>query len=428
MRWFVRVGTIAAAVAVIVSCSNDPSAPGLSRLAATIDSPDRILTLPIGARVPITCLARLPNGAVFRSPLVRSASDGPVTGTNCSDLRVRHSGVDTLMVFMPHDTVWVPIAVAVPPVLQRGDDDRLKVDDMHGLTAEWAPSARVAPDGRIEIYFAGTSGERTPTGNSRTNLYRVSADPAGHTDDPTELTFHFDGLMLPHDSADCAPNGDGIENIVILPRNDAAGWRMLYSSGGFTCYGWQVFSAVSADGDHWTKESGARIPNGGPLPPAPPQGGPWPSGEGMWAEQLPGGEWRLLVGAYEPITPPDPRFQIVEYRSTDQLNWHYVGPVLTTSELPEDARRSVYSPAVREVAPGLWRMIFTADNLNEPGGRSRLYSAVSTDRTRWQLEGVLLAKADTNFFYSALAGDLLVYIAAPPQQSGTLHAATLLMP
>jgi hypothetical protein len=206
---------------------------------------------------------------------------------------------------------------------------------------------------------------------------------------------------------------------------------MFYAGGSFDCYGWQVFSAVSTDERTWTKEAGVRIGNGGTLPPAPPVSAPWPAGEGMVTDQLPDGTWRMTVGTYEPLTPREDKFQITEWHSSDQLTWSYARSLVTTRQLPPEGQRSVYSPTLAEIAPGLWRMIFTADDRNQPGGRSRLWSAVSTNRITWQVEGEVLGAPGVEYFYSALVGDRLYTLESPQGPAAgttTLVGATILMP
>jgi hypothetical protein len=87
----------------------------------------------------------------------------------------------------------------------------------------------------------------------------------------------------------------------------------------------------------------------------------------------------------------------------------------------------VYSPTIRPIAQGLWRMLFTADGRGTPGSRSAIWSAVSTDRTHWQLEGEVLGASATNLFYSALLGDLVVFIRSDGGGQ-RLSIATVLMP
>lgn len=136
----------------------------------------------------------------------------------------------------------------------------------------------------------------------------------------------------------------------------------------------------------------------------------------------------MLVGGYRRDQPPEDKFHVVEWRSTDQLHWTYVGPVLTTDQLPAAGQRSAYSPTIREFAPGLWRMLFTADDLNVAGGRSRIWSAVSTDQTQWQLEGELLGEVGTDLFYATLVDDRLVFVRKEAAQNQRLATATVTMP
>jgi hypothetical protein len=130
----------------------------------------------------------------------------------------------------------------------------------------------------------------------------------------------------------------------------------------------------------------------------------------MVVDQPPSGGWRMLLGAYEHLDPYEDKFQLIEWDSPDQVNWTYQGPVLTTRQMPAAGRGSIYSPTITPVAPGLWRMIFTADDRPQSGWRSTLWSALSTDMKTWQVEGELLGSDATSLYYSALVGDRLVFI------------------
>ena len=55
-------------------------------------------------------------------------------------------------------------------------------------------------------------------------------------------------------------------------------------------------------------------------------------------------------------------------------------------------------------------MIFTAQNVEQAGAPSMLYSAVSTDQVEWQVEGPLMGSSSTQFWYSALVDDRMVTI------------------
>ncbi len=155
---------------------------------------------------------------------------------------------------------------------------------------------------------------------------------------------------------------------------------------------------------------------------------PWPVGEGMVLDRLPGGEWRMIVGGYDRVPAPVDQFEIVEYRSADQLNWNYAGPLVTPALLPPSGRRSIYSPSIVEFVPGLWRMFVTGDDLNMPAGRSRIFTLVSRDRTAWEFETELLGAPGTSLYYTALARDRLYFLREDAGQVRGLAAVTLAMP
>jgi hypothetical protein len=289
----------------------------------------------------------------------------------------------------------VPVAVAVPPVVSSAVGDLLQADSMPE-GEPWAVSARRNSHGQMEVYFGSLEDQYE-------DLHRLVSDNG--------IDFRYDGVVLRHDPQECSLTGFGFENVAVVPRQEAAGWRMYVSGGQFDCYGWEVFSAVSTDERNWTLESGVRLGNGQSGQPdktiPPPY---WPTGEGLVVDRLASGTWRMLVGAGEHLDPYQDKFQVIEWDSPDQITWSYVGPVLTTRQMPAAGQGNAYSPTIRQVAPGLWRMIFTADNRPQSGWRSALWSAVSTDLHNWQVEGQLLGSPDTNLFYSALVDDRLVFI------------------
>ncbi len=250
----------------------------------------------------------------------------------------------------------------------------------------------------MEVYFGSMADDY-----QYEDLHRLVSDNG--------IDFRYDGVVLRHDPTACSLTGYGFENVAIVPRQEAAGWRMYVAGGHFDCYGWQTFSAVSTDERNWTLESGVRLGNGQSAQPQktipPPY---WPTGEGMVVDRLPSGTWRMLVGAGEHLDPAEDRFQVIEWDSQDQITWSYVGPVLTSRQMPAAGSGNAYSPTIRQIAPGLWRMIFTSDNRPQSGWRSGLWSAVSTDLHTWQIEGQLLGSPDTNLFYSALVDDRLVFV------------------
>jgi hypothetical protein len=375
-----------------------------------------ILSLAMDDLLPLSCSARDRNGYVVTTAVsVDPSPAGRWTGATCDSLRLKRSGIDTLTFHAGRGATRLPVALAVRPAVSSAIGEYLALDSLPATVLPWAPTLWRSPTGDWQLYFAGYEPDSTSLSGYRGHLHRlVSSDG---------LQYHYDGVVLQRDDSDCAPNGSGIENVAIVPRSDAPGWRMYYASGSFACYGWQVFSAVSTDAQTWTKESGVRLDNGGaPGPGAP----PWPVGEGMVVDQLTTGEWRMLVGGYRRTT--ENKFQIVEWRSADQLNWTYVGSVLTTDQLPATGQRSAYSPTIREFAPGLWRMLFTADDLNVLGGRSRMWSAVSTDQRQWQLEGEIMGMVGVDLFYATVVDDRLVFIRKEPGQNRVLATATVAMP
>jgi len=365
---------------------------------ASLNDTDPILSVALDSTIPLSCRVLDGDGLVMAiDPQVLPSSAGRWSGSTCATLTARASGVDTLRVVAGTDTTTLPIALAIPPVLRSVAP--IGVDSLPSQVLVWAPTVRRNSSGRVELYFAGYDPAADSAGFLQGNLYRLVSS------DGTQ--FAFDGMVLAHDSSYCDPVGSGIENVDIVPRSDGPGWRMFFAGGSFACYGWQVFSATSTDERNWTREAGARISNGGPLPPDPPGGAPYPTGEGIVTDQLADGTWRMAVGGYEPLSPPEQKFQIVEWRSADQLHWTYARTLVSTHQLPPEGERSAYSPSISQVAPGLWRMFFTADDRDQPDGRSRIWSAVSTDRETWHLEGLLLDSPGYEYIYSTLLDDHL---------------------
>jgi hypothetical protein len=382
-----------------------------------------ILSLPLDSGLPLTCTAYDRNGAVVATPPVVAPSGGARwTGATCADLRLQRSGFDTLLVSAGRFQTAIPVVLTVRPLVTPAGGEPLVLDSLPALTGPWAPTLHPRSPDTLELYVAAYSLVVFDSdGNGLGDLHRLISTDGG-------ATFRYDTLILRRDSLQCSLAGNGIENIAIVPRADGGGLRLFFAAGSYSCYGWQVFSATSTDGRRWTWEPGVRVSNGGTLPPAPPVTAPWPTGEGMVVEFLAlTSEWRMLVGGYENVSPPLNKFEIVEFRSTDQLTWRYAGPLLTTRQLPPELQRSVYSPTVREVVPGLWRMLFTGDDLNV-GGRSRLWSAVSTDGANWQFEGEVLGMPGRNYFYSTLVGDRLVTVLGSGIATRRLYTATVQMP
>jgi hypothetical protein len=388
---------------------------------AALDSGGMILSAALDSLIPLTCHVLDRNGhEVSVTASAVAVRGGLWSGNHCGALVAVRSGFDTLVLTAGPALSTLPLVLAVRPIVTGLQP--LALDSLPVGTGPWAPTLRRAPDGSLELYVAAYRIDPTaPLGQGPGDLHRLISSDDGQS-------FRYDDVVLQHDSELCSPNGSGIENVDIVPRSDGSGWRMFYASGSFTCYGWQVFSATSPDGHVWSKEGAVRLSNGGSTSQDSTTIGPWPVGEGIVTEQLPTGGWRMLTGGYDHLVPAAGKFQIVEWRSPDQLNWTFLEPVLTTDQLPPEAERSVYGETIREITPGLWRMLFTADDLDRLNGRSRLWSAVSVDGVTWQSEGELIGVPGEDFFYATIAGDRLVTIKGLGLATRRLYTARIDMP
>lgn len=402
-----RVGAVSALVHAIVE-------QRAVRIDVQGDQP--ILMLSAAATLlPLTCTAfDRTDHPLPVSPVVR-VHGSRVTGTQCSRLSAAASGHDTLDISAPGFSLQHPLVVALRPIAESPLGDAVVIDSMPTGTGPWAPSARIRSTGEIELYATAYQ-----DADHRGDLHRYVSNDGIH--------FRYDGVALQRDADPCALRGSAIENVTVIPRNDAQGWRMYFAAGSFPCYGWQVFSAVSVDERNWTIEPGIRLSNGGTVPPDAAVTPPWPTGEGMEVDRLPNGEWRMIVSAYERVLPAPDVWQITEWRSSDQINWRYVGVVVHTDDVPREARASIYAPTIREVAPGLWRMIFTGDNRQDSNGRSRLWTAVSSDKKNWQFEGELIGATGSTFLYSSLAGDRVYFLRNDGAGGNYLAQARIRMP
>jgi len=389
-----------------------------ARVTASITSTQAILTLPQGTPVPLTCASFDRNGFPTAAvPMVTSLA-GTVSLAPCGQADVRASGIDSLHVQAGSVVTTLPVVVAIPPSVNSSLGNFITVDSFPSDgSLPWASSARINGQGQFEVYFGVYTSHPDSTGYTHADMHRIVSSDGIH--------FTYAGRVLTHDPNICDQQGQGLENMIILPRQEAPGFRMLYSAGSNLCWGWQVFSAVSSDGITWAKEPGVRLSNGETQPVFPP---PWPVGEGLTGYQDASGMWRLLVGTEDHLQPPVDRWQIGQWTSSDQLNWTYAGVVLSTTQMPFAGVGNVYSPTIRQVSPGLWRMVFTADDRPTPGHRSKLWTAVSTDLVHWQIEGVLLGSGTSNLYYSSLVNDRLFFIRADDGGSLKLAVATMVMP
>jgi len=395
-------------------CLDDLTTPqGRLAIEATPAYPQRIFTAPLGSLLPLVCRVLDGRGHAVPVEVTVTPSSGVIAGARCSDLRIQRSGLDTLHFAAGGVAATLPVAVAVPVVVDSVPGDSLQVDSLP-VGAPWAPTLRGNSHGQLELYFASLV-TGTGTGDYE-DLHRLVSDDSAH--------FRYDGVVLRHDPVTCSLTGSGFENLVIVPRQEGPGWRMFVAGGSFSCYDWQIFSAISTDERNWTLEPVIRVGNESDSA----MNHAYPTGEGIVVNQLPAGGWWMFNGAYGRAPADAGRFQILEWDSPDQLTWTYVGPILTTQQMPAAGSDAVYSPTIRQVAPGLWRMIFTGDNRFHPGARSRLWTAVSTDSRSWQVEGQLLGSDSANLYYSSLQGDRLVFIRQDDGGSRRLAIATVSMP
>jgi hypothetical protein len=386
---------------------------------ASLTFPKPIVTIERGALLPITCVALDRNGNLLDSQSTVRAERGTVTSGSCDSSLVVHSGLDTLVVSMHGVVQRIPVTIAVTPIRSSRLGDFVVFDSFPSVgTSAWGLSARQNSHGEMEIYFSAYTALPDSTGYTRSDLHRAVWLGG--------LQFRYDGVVLTHEAPICDQQGMGLEHVVILPRAEQAGWRMLYSAGSFLCWGFQVFSAVSDDERTWVKEPGVRLANGSVSGEWP----PWPVGEGMAALRTPNGDWQLIVGGFEHVTSPSAdEWQITEWRSADQLNWEYTGTVLTTRDMPPEGAGTIFGPSIREISPGLWRMVFSGDNRRSGSPyRSRLWSAVSTDRQSWQLEGELMGDTGSDLFYAGIVNDFLIYLRRDGEGDVRVAMATVLMP
>jgi hypothetical protein len=85
-------------------------------LTAAVGFAASVVTLPVGATLPLTCRAFDENGfPVPRDPTLVGSAHGTITGDRCSDARVQRSGYDTLLLALGSVQTHLPVIVATAP-------------------------------------------------------------------------------------------------------------------------------------------------------------------------------------------------------------------------------------------------------------------------------------------------------------------------
>jgi len=85
-------------------------------MTAAVTYGNAVLTLPVGASVPLSCQALDRNGFVIpQDPAFVGSVHGTVTGSHCGDTRVQRSGYDTLLFALGSTRARVPVIVATAP-------------------------------------------------------------------------------------------------------------------------------------------------------------------------------------------------------------------------------------------------------------------------------------------------------------------------
>src|SRR5205085_4301299 len=85
-------------------------------MTAAVTYGNPVLTLPVGASLPMSCQALDRNGFVIpQDPAFVGSVRGTVTGSRCGDTRVQRSGYDTLLFALGPMHARVPVIVATVP-------------------------------------------------------------------------------------------------------------------------------------------------------------------------------------------------------------------------------------------------------------------------------------------------------------------------
>jgi hypothetical protein len=303
--------------------------------------------------------------------------------------------------------------LAVAPEVVVADDPAFGVTTVPESTWAWSPTAVPSPAGGVDLYFSAYSFDSVYQ-QPRSNLLRASSVDS--------VSFTVVGVALERDAAVDDWRGQGVENVAIIPRADAAGYRMLVAAGGYST-GWGIASAVSTDAQTWAFESDSFV-----VPPGPSGGAQRPSGEGISIWHDSSGTWWMASGAFPADTSEPGQWCIALYRSSDQITWTQDRILLRPGPAGSGRERAVYGPSIVEITPGIWRMYFTGDDLNVAGpgtGHSAIWSAVSLDRIDWRVEGFVISSPTHGVFYPSIVGSNLYYLVATGTSTTRLALARI---
>src|SRR5207245_2858108 len=179
-----------------------------------------IVTLPVGALLPITCQAFDRNGyPIVGAILQAKGRAGLVAGTTCGELTINRSGIDTLLITAGAESTRLPLVVAVRVAVSSTIGDDLSVDSFPSGGAPWAPTAWVDPQRQVTLFSTVYYLDSTSVTGSLARLDRFTSSDGVH--------FRYGGVALERDSEPCSLEGTGIENVAIIPRSDGPGWRMI---------------------------------------------------------------------------------------------------------------------------------------------------------------------------------------------------------
>jgi len=356
----------------------------------------------------------------FRLPASRistSVSDTSVVQVDSLGvIRAYRSGVGAVSSIIDTFTVTGSLAVVLPVQVLTQQEPGFQITGWPDTAFPGPVTVIPKADGTVWLYSTGYAPDSTQSPPFSGDLFSASSTDGVH--------FTFAGVALTRDTA---YRREGIESVFIVPRDDGVGCRM-YAAAGKSHYMWQVYSAIADDCTSWTWEDGAVVPgvqaSDGTL-----RG----TGEGIYAWQDSVGAWWMLVGAMSTLPNDYPVWTVALYRANSERQWQFVRTVFRPGPPGSGTERAVFAPTVVQVAPGLYRMFYSGDDLGvgPNDGRSRIMSAVSRDRFNWTPEGVVLDFGINGGgpAYPSVVGNRLYYQYRNPYHSGLyLSAARIAQP